>query len=47
MVKEERQRILLEAQKEADGVVKEAESRIISMIDDTKLQEKLMTKKMK
>ena len=27
-IKEERQRILLEAQKEADGVVKEAESRI-------------------
>ena len=29
-VKEERQRILLEAQKEADEIVKEAENRIIS-----------------
>ena len=28
-VKEERQRILMEAQKEADGIVKEAENRII------------------
>ena len=32
-VKEERQRILVEAQKEADGIVKEAENRIIAMID--------------
>ena len=32
-VKEERQRILVEAQKEADGIVKEAENRIIYMID--------------
>ena len=30
-VKEERQRILVEAQKEADGIVKEAENRIISI----------------
>ena len=33
-VKEERQRIIVEAQKEADGIVKEAENRIISMIDE-------------
>ena len=33
-VKEERARILDEAQKEADGIVKEAENRIIAMIDD-------------
>lgn len=33
-VKEERQRILMEAQKEANNVVKEAENRIISMIDE-------------
>ena len=33
-VKEERQRILVEAQKEADGIVKEAENRIIAMIDE-------------
>ena len=31
-IKEERQRILLEAEKEADEIVKEAENRIISMI---------------
>ena len=33
-VKEERQRILVEAQKEADGIVKEAENRIIAMVDE-------------
>ena len=33
-VKEERGRILVEAQKEADDIVKEAENRIISMIDE-------------
>ena len=33
-VKEERTRILIEAQKEADDIVKEAENRIISMIDE-------------
>ena len=33
-VQEERKRILVEAQKEADGIVKEAENRIISMIDE-------------
>ena len=32
-IKEERQRILEEANKEAEDVVKEAENRIISMID--------------
>ena len=31
-IKEERQRILVEAQKEADGIVKEAENRIVSMV---------------
>ena len=35
-VKEERQRILVEAQKEADGIVKEAENRIIAMIVNMK-----------
>ena len=39
-VKEERQRILLEAQKEADEVVKEAENRIISMIDEHEITRK-------
>ena len=44
-IKEERQRILLEAQKEADGVVKEAESRIISMIDEHEITKKAYEKK--
>ena len=39
-VKEERERILLEAQKEADGIVKEAENRIISMIDEHEITRK-------
>ena len=39
-IKEERTRILQEAQKEADGVVKEAESRIISMIDEHEITRK-------
>ena len=36
-IKEERQRILLEAQKEATGVIKEAETRIVSMIDENEI----------
>ena len=39
-VKEERQRILVEAQKEADDIVKEAENRIISMIDEHEITRK-------
>ena len=39
-VKEERQRILVEAQKEADGIVKEAENRIIAMIDEHEITRK-------
>ena len=39
-IKEERQRILAEAQKEADGIVKEAENRIIAMIDEHELTRK-------
>ena len=39
-VKEERQRILAEAQKEADGIVKEAENRIIAMIDEHEITRK-------
>ena len=39
-IKEERQRILAEAQKEADGIVKEAENRIISMIDEHEITRK-------
>ena len=44
-VKEERQRILVEAQKEADGIVKEAENKIISMIDEHEITRKAYEKK--
>lgn len=39
-VKEERQRILLEAQKEASSVIKEAETKIISMVDENEITRK-------
>lgn len=44
-VKEERGRILLEAQKEADDIVKEAENRIISMIDEHEITRKAYEQK--
>ena len=44
-IKEERQRILLEAQKEADEVVKAAENRIISMIDEHEITRKAYEQK--
>ena len=44
-VKEERQRILVEAQKEADDIVKEAENRIISMIDEHEITRKAYEQK--
>lgn len=44
-VKEERERILTEAQKEADDVVKEAENRIISMIDEHEITKKAYEQK--
>ena len=44
-IKEERQRILVEAQKEADDIVKEAENRIISMIDEHEITRKAYEKK--
>lgn len=44
-VKEERQRILAEAQKEADDIVKEAENRIISMIDEHEITRKAYEQK--
>ena len=46
-VKEERGRILVEAQKEADGIVKEAENRIISMIDEHEITRKAYEQKAK
>ena len=44
-VKEERQRILDEAQKEANDIVKEAENRIISMIEEHEITRKAYEKK--
>ena len=44
-VKEERTRILIEAQKEADDIVKEAENRIIAMIDEHEITRKAYEKK--
>ena len=44
-IKEERQRILVEAQKEADDIVKEAENRIISMIDEHEITKKAYEQK--
>ena len=44
-VKEERQRILVEAQNEADEIIKEAENRIISMIDEHEITGKAYEKK--
>ena len=44
-IKEERQRILLEAEKEADEIVKEAENRIISMIDEHEITRKAYEQK--
>lgn len=39
-IKEERARILQEAQKEANDIIKEAENKIISMIDDHEITKK-------
>lgn len=39
-VKEERQRILLEAQKEANNIIKDAESKISSLIDEHEITRK-------
>ncbi len=44
-VKEERERILIEAKKEADEVVKEAENRIIAMIDEHEITRKAYEQK--
>lgn len=44
-VKEERQKILLEAQKEADDIVKAAENRIIAMIDEHEITKKAYEQK--
>lgn len=46
-VKEERTRIIEEAQKEGEDIVKEAENRIIAMIDEHEITKKLMMKNKK
>ncbi len=44
-IKEERQRILVEANNEANDIIKEAENRIISMIDEHEITRKAYEKK--
>jgi len=44
-IKEERERIITEAQKDAEDIVKEAENRIISMIDEHEITKKAYDKK--
>lgn len=44
-IKEERERIINEAQKDADEILKEAETRIISMIDEHEITKKAYDKK--
>lgn len=39
-IKEERQRILLEAQKEANNIIKDAENKIASLIDEHEITKK-------
>ena len=39
-VKEERQRILLEAQKEANNIIKDAENKIASLVDEHEITQK-------
>ena len=46
-IKEERGRIIAEAQKEADDIVKEAENRIIAMIDEHEITKKAYEQKTK
>ncbi|MDD2628310.1 MAG: ATPase [Clostridia bacterium] len=44
-VKEERQRILQDAQKESEEIIKEAETRLVSMIDDHEITKQAMSQK--
>ena len=44
-VKEERQRIIADAQKEADNIVKDAEIKIVSMIDDHEITRQALSQK--
>ena len=44
-VKEERQRIIMDAQKEADQIVKETETKIISLVDDHEITRQAIAQK--
>ena len=44
-VKEERQRIIMDAQKEADQIVKETETKIISLVDDHEITKQALAQK--
>ena len=44
-IKEEREKIIAEAQKDADDIVKEAKNRIIGMIDEHEITRKAYEKK--
>ena len=44
-VKEERQRIIMDAQKEADQIVKETETKIISLVDDHEITRQALAQK--
>lgn len=44
-VKEERQRIIMDAQKEADDIVKQTETRIISLVDDHEITKQALAQK--
>ncbi len=44
-LKEERQRILMDAQKEADDIVKQTETKIISLVDDHEITKQALAKK--
>lgn len=44
-VKEERQRIIMDAQKEADSIIKDTETRIISLVNDHEITKHALTQK--
>ncbi|MBR5228142.1 MAG: ATPase [Clostridia bacterium] len=44
-VKEERQRILMDAQKEADDIVRQTETKIISLVDDHEITRQALAQK--
>lgn len=44
-VKEERQRIIMDAKKEADQIVKETETKIISLVDDHEITRQALAQK--